>query len=42
LQPGRRKLNMNAKCQGNISALSGGDDFEMLQVILAVKEIRQQ
>jgi hypothetical protein len=28
--------------RGSISALSGGDDFEMLQVILAVKEIRQQ
>jgi hypothetical protein len=28
--------------RGNISALSGGHDFEMLQVILAVKEIRQQ
>ncbi len=28
--------------RGSISALSGGDDFEMLQVILAVKEIGQQ
>jgi hypothetical protein len=28
--------------RGSISALSGGDDSEMLQVILAVKEIGQQ
>jgi len=28
--------------RGSISTLSGGDDFEMLQIISAVKEIRQQ